>query len=79
MHLAVPADHKEKMKENRKIDNTWILLESWKKLLNMKVMMILTVVGALGTVPNELTKKLEELHYKWKNRDHSNHSSVKIG
>ena len=30
MDFAVPADHRVKLKENEKKDNTWTLLGNWK-------------------------------------------------
>ena len=56
--VAVPADHRLKMKENEKIDKYLDLVGELKKIWNMKVKVISIVVGALGTVPKSLEKKL---------------------
>ena len=51
MDFAVPADHKMKMKERKKINIYLDLARDLKKLWNMKMTVILIVVGALGTAP----------------------------
>ena len=43
----------------------------------MKVMMIPIVFGALGTIPKELVKGLEDL--KMRSTDHPDYSIIKIG
>ena len=52
--FAVPADHRVKLKESEKRDNYLDLARELKKLWNMKVTVMPTVTGALGTE----TKKL---------------------
>ena len=64
MDFAVPADHRVKLKENEKIDKYLDLDRELKKLWNMKVKVIPTVVGALGTVPKGLEKGLESLEIR---------------
>ncbi len=44
------------MKESKKIDKYLDLARKLKKLWNMKVMVILIVIGALGMVPKALGK-----------------------
>ena len=68
--LAVPADHRVKMKEIEKIDKYLVFTRQLKKKRNMKVTTIPTVVG---------TKDLEKDLPNWTNRDHTDHSTVKIG
>ena len=48
--IAVPADHRIKLKESEKKDKYLVLARELKKLWNMKVTIIPIVVGALGTV-----------------------------
>ena len=54
---AVPPDLKIKLKESEKKD----LARELKKLWNMKVAIILIVIGAFGTVTKGLLKGLEDL------------------
>ena len=63
MDFAVPDDHRIKLKESekeykyvffvRKLKKT-MEHEKWKKLWNMKVMIISIVIGAFGTVTKGL-------------------------
>ena len=64
MHLAVPADHKVKLKENEKRDKNLDLARELKKLWNMKVKVILIIIGELGTIPKGLVKGLKELEIR---------------
>ena len=57
--FEVPADQRVKMKENEKMDKYMDLARELKRLWNMKVKVIPIVVGALGTVPKSLEKRLE--------------------
>ena len=51
------ADHKLKIKESEKRDNYWDLARKLKKKLwNMKVTVILFVIGAFGIIPKGLVK-----------------------
>ena len=59
--FAVPADHRIKLKECEKKDKYLDLVRELKKLWNIKVTIIPTVIGAFGTVTKGLLKGLEEL------------------
>ena len=59
--FAVPADHRIKPKQCEKRDKYLDLARELKKLWNMKVTIIPTVIGAFGTVTNGLLKGLEDL------------------
>ena len=59
--LAVPADHRVKMKDREKKDKYLDLARELKKLWNMNVTVISIVIGALGTITKRLVKGLEEL------------------
>ena len=59
--FAVPADHRIKLKECEKKDKYLDLARELKKLWNMKVTIVRTVVGAFGTVTQGLLKGLEDL------------------
>ena len=61
MVIAVPADHRVKLKENEKKDKYLDLAGELKKLWNMKVTIIPIVIGALGTVTKGLLKGREDL------------------
>ena len=57
--FAVPVDHREKIKENEKRGKHLDLSREFKKLWNMKGMVI--PIGALGTIPKGLVRRLEDL------------------
>ena len=59
--FAVPADHRIKLKQCEKMDKYLDLARELKKLWNMKVTIILIVIGAFGTVTKGLLKGLEDL------------------
>ena len=59
--FAVPGDHRVKMKEKGKKGKYCDLDSELKKMWNLKVIIILIVIGALGTVPEWLLKGLEDL------------------
>ena len=59
--LAVPADHRIKLKECEKKDKYLDLARELKKLWNMLVTIIPIVIGAFGTVTKGLLKGLEDL------------------
>ena len=62
--FVFPAYIRLKIKENEKIDKYFYLVkEQKKKKKNVRVTVILTVVGAFGTVP-----KTREIRYQRKNR-----------
>ena len=50
MYFAVLLDHRMKINESEKIDKGLGLARDLKKLWNIKVILIPTVIGALGTV-----------------------------
>ena len=56
MDFAVPVNHREKLKENEKRDKYFDLARELKKLWNIKVTIILTVIDALGTVTKGLVQ-----------------------
>ena len=58
MDFVVLADHRVKLKESEKKDK---YLGNWKKLWNMKVMIIPIVIGALGIITKGLIQGLENL------------------
>ena len=60
----VPADHKVNTKENEKIDkhlNIARKRKKKKKVEDMRLIAILILIGAFGTVLKSLEKRLEEL------------------
>ena len=59
--FAVSADHRVKLKESEKGDKYLDRARESEKLLNMKVTIILIVIGALGTVTKGLVQGLEDL------------------
>ena len=59
--FAISADHRVKLKESEKNDKYQELARELKKLWNMKVMVIPTVIGALGSVTKGLVHGLEDL------------------
>ena len=59
--FAVPADHRIKLKEWEKRGKYLNLAWELKKLWNMKVTIIPIVIGAFGTVPKGLLKRLDDL------------------
>ena len=61
MDFVVPADHRIKLKECKKKDKYLDLARELKKLWNMKVTIILILIGAFGTVTNGLLKGLEQI------------------
>ena len=59
MDIAVPVDHRVKLKESKKKDKYLNFARELKK--TVKVTVILIVIGALGTVTKRLVKGLEGL------------------
>ena len=59
--FAVPANHRKKLNESEKKDKHQDLARELKKLWKMKVMFILIVISALGTVTKGLIKGLVDL------------------
>ena len=64
MDLAVPADHRVKLKESEKRDKYLDLARELKKLWNMKVMVTSTLTGAFGTVNKGLVLELQDLEIR---------------
>ena len=61
MDFAVPVVHRVKIKESEKRDQYFDLARKLRKLWNMRVTVMPIVIGALGTVPKELVRGLEEV------------------
>ena len=61
VNIAIPADHRMKLKEGEKRDKYRDLARELKKLWNMKVRVIPIVIGALGIVTKGLVQGLENL------------------
>ena len=62
---AVPVNHRLKLKESEKKDKYLNLpRDLTKKLWNMKMMVILILIGAPGTVTKVLIKTLEDLEIR---------------
>ena len=59
--LYYPGGLLRKLKENEKRDKYLDLARELKKLRNMKVTIILIVIGGLGTVTKGLVQGLEDL------------------
>ena len=64
MNSAISADHGVKLKESEKKDKYVDLARQLKKLWNMKVTIILIVIGAFGKVTKGLLKGLEDLEVR---------------
>ena len=62
--FAVPAEHRIKLKECEKKDKYLNLARELKTLWNMKVTIILIMIGAFGTVTKGLIKGLEDLEIR---------------
>ena len=58
--FVVLPDYRVKLKESEKKDKYLNLARELKKLWKMKVTIITIVIGALGTVTEELVKRLED-------------------
>ena len=61
MDIAVPADHRVKLKESEKEHKYLELANELKKLWNMKVTIIPIVIGALGIVTKGFVQGMEDL------------------
>ena len=64
MVFTIPADHRVKLKEREKKDKYLDFAKELKKLWNMKVMMIPTVISMLSTVAKGLVQGLEDLEIR---------------
>ena len=78
MDFAILADHRGKIKESEKRVKYLDLARKLKMLLNMRVTVILIIIGILGMVPKSLKKGLEVLVIKDNSRP-SNYNFIKIG
>ena len=59
--LAIPADHRIKLKECKTKDKYLDLARELKKLWNIRVTIVSIVIGAFGTITKGLLKGLEDL------------------
>ncbi len=57
--MAVPADHRIKLKECEKKDKQLDLAKELKKIWNTKMTIMPIVIGAFGTVTKDLLKRLD--------------------
>ena len=74
--FAVPVDRRLNLKEREKKDKYLDLAGELKRLWNMKVMVILIVISALGTVTKGLVQGLEDLEKT--GQDHPNYCIIEI-
>ena len=79
MNFNVPANYKVKLKEREKRDKYLDLARELKNYVTLKVTVIPTVIGALGTVTKAFGTGTEGLGYKRTSRDHPNYSVLGIG
>ena len=61
VNFTVPAHHRIKLKECEKKDKYLDLARELKKLRNMRVTIVLIVIGVFGTVTKGLLQGLEDL------------------
>ena len=61
MNFVVLSDDRVKLKESEKRDKYLDLARTLKKLWNMKMMLIVIVIGVLGTVTIGLVQRLEDM------------------
>ena len=59
--VACPADRKVVEKEEEKIEKYRDLAREVAKLWNVRVKIIPVVIGALGTIPNDLEERINEM------------------
>ena len=64
MDFAISVDHRLKINESEKINKCRDFFKELKKLWNMKVKEIPIEIGALGTIPSDMEKKLMELEIR---------------
>ena len=64
MGFAFPADHRVKLKESKKRDTCLDLAKELKKLWNVKVTVILILIGALGAITKGLVQELNDLEIR---------------
>ena len=78
MCFAVLADHKVKIKENKKRTKYLDLAIELRKRWNMRVTVISHVIGALGMAPQILEKGVEEFEIRM-TRNHPYYNIAEIG
>ena len=78
VNFAVPADHKVKLKEIENEMSTEAFLKNWKILWNMKVTVILIVIGSFGTVTKGMTQGQADLEISGLMESNPNYSIVEI-
>ena len=61
MDFAVSADHRLKLRESKKRDKYLDLAREREKIRSIKVTAIPIVIGALGTVTQQMAQRLEDL------------------
>ena len=64
MNFVILVGHRVKLKEGEKRDKYQDLARELKKLWNIKVTVIPTVIGALGTVNKRLVQGLDDLELR---------------
>ena len=63
VYFAVSADHRIKLKESEKKDKYMDFARELKKIWNVKVTIILIVIGVFGAVCKGLLKRLADLEF----------------
>ena len=64
MNFDIPPDHRVKLKESEKKDKYQDLARRQRNLWNMKVTVILIVIGALGIIHKVLVKELKDFEIR---------------
>ena len=62
--FAIPHDSRVDSKDIEKFEKYQDLVRELKKLWDMKIVVILIVIGALGTTPKALPKRLKDIGIK---------------
>ena len=78
VNFTIPANCTVKIKENKKRDKYLNFAQELRKLLNMSVTVIPTVIDMLGTVSKGLEVGLEDLEIGVMNQDHPNYNIIEI-
>ena len=73
MDFTISDDHRKKLKESEKKDKYLDLPRELKKIWNMKVTIILIVIGAFAAVTKEFNKVNGGLEDKRTSGDHPNY------
>ena len=77
--FELQADHRLKFLKTEKRDEYLDIAWELKKQWNMQVTVMPIVVRALGTIPEELVKVLEDLETRGQIKDHQDYRITKIG